>query len=677
MFTKILVANRGEIAVRIMGTCREMGVRTVAIYSEADQNAMHVQQADEAYAIGAAPAAQSYLRIDKIIEVARKCSAEAIHPGYGFLSENPAFVTACEQADIVFIGPPAAAMRLMGSKIAAKQLAVSAGAPVIPGYNGEQQDDETLTRAAERVGYPLLIKASAGGGGKGMREVQEASAFREQLAGARREAQAAFGDGTVFLERLIQQPRHVEIQILGDSHGNLIHVGERECSIQRRHQKIVEESPSVALTSELRAEMGAAAVRIAKAAGYVNAGTMEFILDKDRRFYFLEMNTRLQVEHPVTELVTGFDLVRHQLLIAAGEPLSIAQAQAQPRGHAIEVRLYAEDPEQGFLPSTGTITSFVKPRGPGIRVDSGIAAGDEITQYYDPLIAKLIVYGEDRPAAIARLRDALEHCAVFGVKTNTPLLHSIAIHPAFREGLTHTGFLDEHRLIGADAGQQPAIPRDVLLAAAFYDIFNNTSRHHARNGHGTSSQQTDRNPWQALGPWRMIGEARQVRYAFQNNEYRVAISAAAGNDDVWSVQVEDETVEPVSCAFSNDGLVILGRGASHTQAYVQGSGDETQVALRGRIYRLARRHALTVEAATRGKINPGETQKTLTAPMAGTIVKVNVRDGDSVEQRQVLVILSAMKMEHTIAAPYEGKVRHVFYQEGAVVRGGATVVEME
>jgi 3-methylcrotonyl-CoA carboxylase alpha subunit len=673
MFTKILIANRGEIAVRVMATCREMGIRTVAVYSEADRYAMHVRQADEAYCIGPAPATESYLRIDKIIEVTRACGAEAIHPGYGFLSENPAFVAACEQAGIVFIGPSAAAMRLMGSKIAAKQLAISVDAPVIPGYNGEQQDDETLARAAERVGYPLLIKASAGGGGKGMREVYEAADFREQVAGARREALAAFGDGTVFLERLLQQPRHVEIQILGDTHGSLIHLGERECSIQRRHQKIVEESPSVALTPALRAEMGAAAVRIASAAGYVNAGTMEFMLDQDRRFYFLEMNTRLQVEHPVTELVTGFDLVRHQLLIAAGEPLGIAQEQIQPRGHAIEVRLYAEDPEQDFLPSTGTISGFVQPRGPGIRVDSGIETGDEISQYYDPMIAKLIVYGESRPAAIARLRDALEQCAIFGVKTNTPLLHRIATHPAFQAGLTHTSFLIEHHLTDIPATTQQVIPRDALIAAALYDMIGAMDAHQANNSQ--ASRQVSQNPWLALGPWRMIGGARQICYSWQDHEYRVAIRV--DNKDMWDVQTEDEAPEVVSCTFGNDGLVLLRDGAAQTQAYVQRTEEETHVALRGRIYRLARRHALTIEATSRGKANPGALQKTLTAPMAGTIVKVNVHDGDKVEQRQALVILSAMKMEHTIAAPYGGTVRHVFYQEGAVVPGGAAVVEME
>src|SRR5437588_3131202 len=484
MFKKVLIANRGEIAIRIMATCREMDIQTVAVYSEADRHARHVREADEAYYIGPAPAPQSYLRIPTIIEVARRTVAEAIHPGYGFLSENAAFVEACEQAGTVFIGPPAPAMRLMGSMIAAKQLAQSVGAPTIPGYNGENQDDAVLFEEAQRIGFPLLIKASAGGGGKGMREVHASSDFLEQLAGARREAQNAFGDGTVFLERLIQQPRHVEIQVLGDQFGNLIHLGERECSIQRRHQKIVEESPSTALTPDLRAAMGEAAVRIAKAAAYVNAGTLEFMLDTDRRFYFLEMNTRLQVEHPVTELVTGIDLVRHQLRIASGEPLGLVQEQISPRGHAIEVRLYAEDPQQNFLPSTGTVTTFLKPAGPGIRVDSGIASGDEITQFYDPMIAKLIVYGEDRATAVARMQRALEESVVFGVKTNTPLLHSIVTHPAFQEGRTHTAFLVEYGLTGQSMQQGNAsLPDEVLIAAALYDSASRGERKGREHGH--------------------------------------------------------------------------------------------------------------------------------------------------------------------------------------------------
>jgi len=675
MFHTVLIANRGEIAVRIMATCRQMGIRTVAVYSEADSNAMHVREADEAYCIGPAPASQSYLRIDAIIAVAQQSKAEAIHPGYGFLSENTAFVEACEQAGIVFIGPPAKAMRLMGSKIAAKNLAQSVHAPIIPGYNGESQDDALLRQEAEHVGFPLLIKASAGGGGKGMREVHHPADFMEQLAGARREAVASFGDGTVFLERLIQQPRHVEIQVLGDTFGNLIHLGERECSIQRRHQKIVEESPSVALTPALRAEMGAAAVRIAKAAGYVNAGTMEFILDNDRHFYFLEMNTRLQVEHPVTELVTGLDLVRHQLLIAAGEPLQLSQEQISPRGHAIEMRLYAEDPAHNFLPSTGVVTRYIKPQGPGIRIDSGIESGSEITQFYDPMIAKMIVYGENRTSAIERMRDTLEQTAVFGVKTNAPLLYSIVTHPAFQEGETHTSFLVEHAITGETTQSHENVPEEALIAAALYDSVGAGTARQLDNGY-TANSSRSLSPWATLGPWRMIGEAQRTTYNYGGKEHSVAIRPSQDTLGEWSVQVDKQPAKSITCFFGNDDLLLLRHGTLQTRTYVQHVEDQTQVHLYGHVYRLERKQPPNVDTAAQG-INPVNAQKKLTAPMAGTIVKVQVSDGETVAQRQVLVILSAMKMEHTIAAPYDGKVRHVYFAEGAVVKGGATIVEME
>jgi 3-methylcrotonyl-CoA carboxylase alpha subunit len=681
MFKKVLIANRGEIAIRIIATCREMGIQTVAVYSDADRNAGHVREADEAFHIGPSPAAQSYLRVDAIIDVARQSGAEAIHPGYGFLSENAGFVEACEKAGIIFIGPPAAAMRLMGSKIEAKQLARSVGAPTIPGYNGESQEEEVLRSEAQRIGYPLLIKASAGGGGKGMREVLAPADFKEQLAGARREALASFGDATVFLERLIQQPRHVEIQVLGDAFGNLIHLGERECSIQRRHQKIVEESPSVALTPALRAEMGAAAVRIASAARYVNAGTLEFLLDSDRQFYFLEMNTRLQVEHPVTELVTGIDLVRHQLQIAAGQSLGLTQEQISHRGHAIEVRLYAENPEQNFLPSTGTVTRFVKPAGPGIRIDSGIESGDEITQYYDPMIAKLIVYGEDRSTAIERLQAALKQEAVFGVKTNASLLLAIATHPAFQDGFTFTSFLEEYGLIGGMPSEQEKTrleqgtsPNEALhsalLAAALFDMARPGEDPALRNGQSPS------NPWYTLGPWRMIGESRSVSYTYQGEKHQVAISPSQETPGAWNTQVDSQPAETITCAFGNDDLVLLRLGTKQLRAYIQQSGGETQVMFDGRLYHFERRQPPDVDASAHGG-SIVHAKKVLTAPMAGTIVKVQVRNGEAVQHRQVLVILSAMKMEHTIIAPYEGKVRKVHYHEGAVVKGGDILVEME
>lgn len=681
MFKKVLIANRGEIAVRIIATCREMGIQTVAVYSDVDRNALHVLEADEAYSIGTAPATQSYLRMATIIDIARQSGAEAIHPGYGFLSENADFVEACENAGIIFIGPPAPAMRLMGSKIAAKQLAQSVGAPTIPGYDGESQEEAVLIDEAQRIGFPLLIKASAGGGGKGMRIVRAIDDFKDQLAGAQREALASFGDATVFLERLIQQPRHVEIQVLADTFGNLVHLGERECSIQRRHQKIVEESPSVALTPALRAEMGEAAVRIARAAGYVNAGTLEFLLDTDKQFYFLEMNTRLQVEHPVTELVTGMDLVRHQLQIAAGQPLGLTQERISPRGHAIEVRLYAEDPEHNFLPSTGTVTRFVKPAGPGIRIDSGIESGDEITQYYDPMIAKLIVYGEDRGTAIERLQAALKQTAVFGVKTNAELLLTIVTHPAFQEGFTFTSFLEDYKLIGVAPLTHEKIKRDqeiseketlqsALLAAAVFDIAGAGDDLSGRNG------QAPTNPWHILGPWRMIGEARSVSYSYQEEKHRVAISPSQDETGAWNVQVDAQPVEKITCVFGSNDLVLLRRGAKQLRVYVRQSEGNTHVIFDGHHYRFERRQPPDVDSAAHSR-SVAHLQKALTAPMAGTIVKVQVRDGETVEHRQVLVILSAMKMEHTIIAPYEGKVRKVLYQEGEVVKGGAIIVEME
>ncbi len=688
MFQKIVIANRGEIAVRIMATCREMGIRTVAVYSEADRNARHVRVADEAYAVGPAPAAQSYLRSEAILDVARRGGAEAIHPGYGFLSENAAFAEACEQAGIVFIGPSPAAMRLMGSKIAAKQLAQSVGAPVVPGYMGDNQEEIFLQREAQRVGFPLLIKASAGGGGKGMREVHDEKLFLEALAGAKREALASFGDDAIFLERLIARPRHLEIQVLGDRHGNVIHLGERECSIQRRHQKIVEESPSIALTPERRAEMSSAAVRIAKAARYSNAGTIEFIVDEDRQFYFLEMNTRLQVEHPVTESVTGLDLVRRQILIAAGEPLGIEQHQVSFRGHAIEVRLYAEDPQQSYLPSTGVIQRFVEPQGPGIRVDSGVGSGDEISQFYDPMIAKLIISAEDRPAAIARLHSALEQTAVFGVTTNIPLLHDIATHPAFQEGLIHTGFLQQHGFMGAWTRREQPLPRAVLLAAALYDIAPEVEEC-GQNGltarHGVTFEVSPLyphgrmpiSPWTSGGPWRMVGEARTLTYRYREEEHRVALTPLTdAQESSWSVSVDGEVAETVTCATQQGCLVLLRRGAEQQRLYVQGETGATLVMLAGQSYRLERRRPPDVASTAHGG-HSAQKRQALLAPMAGTIVKVCTQEGEEVQTQQTLAILTSMKMEHAITAPHDGKVKRILAKEGEVVKGGAVIVEME
>src|SRR5512142_2828706 len=444
MFKKVLVANRGEIAVRILRACRELGMASVAVYSEADRNALHVRYADEAYLLGPAPSRDSYLRGDKIIDIARKCGAGAIHPGYGFLAEREAFAGACIDAGITFIGPKPSAIAAMGDKMAARETVQAAGVPVVPGTEGTGAlSDEELLRLAPDIGFPLLIKASAGGGGKGMREVMSLAEMPGLLTSARREAEAAFGDGNVYLEKLVEGARHIEIQILADGHGNVIYLGERDCSLQRRHQKLIEEAPSPFMDEQLRRKMGEVAVKAAKAVEYLNAGTIEFLVDKDRHFYFLEMNTRLQVEHPVTEVVTGIDIVAEQIRIARGRQLSYKQEDVEIRGHAIECRINAEDPYNDFIPSTGRITHALMPTGPGVRVDSGVYPGFEITPFYDPMIAKLIVWGETRAQAILRMRRALEEYRIIGVRTNIPFHQTMMDSHRFMGGQYDTRFVEE------------------------------------------------------------------------------------------------------------------------------------------------------------------------------------------------------------------------------------------
>ncbi len=465
-FNTILIANRGEIAVRIIRACHEMGIAAVAVYSEADAGALHVRQADAAFPIGPAAAAHSYLSAERILAAARQSGAEAIHPGYGFLSERAHFARACAAAEVVFIGPPPQAIELMGSKIAAKRLAEQAGVPTAPGYMGDDQAIERLRAEAYRVGFPLLIKASAGGGGKGMRVVRSLAELEPALDGARREARAAFGDDAVFLERLIERPRHVEIQVLADAHGHCVHLFERECSIQRRHQKIVEESPSLALSPGLRAEMGAAAVRLAQAAGYRNAGTLEFMLDAHGRYYFLEMNTRLQVEHPVTELVTGIDLVHLQIRVAEGHPLPFKQEDLRLRGAALECRVYAEDPIR-FLPSPGKLARLRVPSGPSVRNDSGVYEGAEISMFYDPMISKLAVWADTRAEAIARMSRALSEYQVTGIKTNLPFHRRVMQEPDFITGHYDTGYIDSHKatLLAPYAADPEAVTAAIQAAA--------------------------------------------------------------------------------------------------------------------------------------------------------------------------------------------------------------------
>jgi acetyl-CoA carboxylase biotin carboxylase subunit len=501
MFNKILVANRGEIAVRILRACRELGIPSVAVYSEADRSALHVRYADEAYLLGPAPSRESYLRADKIIDIARKCGADAIHPGYGFLAERESFAAACAEAGITFIGPKPSAIAAMGDKMTARNTVTAAGVPVVPGTEGTgaMRDDELLAEAP-KIGFPLLIKASAGGGGKGMREVTSLAEMPGLLASARREAESAFGDGNVYLEKLVEGARHIEIQILADQHGNAIYLGERDCSIQRRHQKLIEEAPSPAVDKELRKTMGTLAVKAAQSVEYVNAGTIEFLVDKDKNFYFLEMNTRLQVEHPVTELVTGMDIVAEQIRIARGRQLSYKQEDVVLRGHAIECRINAEDPYNGFMPSTGRITHSLLPTGPGVRVDTGVYPGFEITPYYDPMIAKLVVWGETRGQAILRMRRALEEYRIVGVRTNIPFHQTMMDSHRFMGGQYDTRFVEE-RFAMPEPGDEPETHHPEIAA-----VFATLVAHHEteRAAQFVMRNERDTSNWKWVGRWERI-----------------------------------------------------------------------------------------------------------------------------------------------------------------------------
>ena len=493
LFRKVLIANRGEIAVRVARTCRVMGIPTVAVFSEADRDAVHTRVCDEAVPIGPAEAAASYLNVEPLVEAARRTGADAVHPGYGFLSQNGDFADAVAAAGLVFIGPPGGVHRRMGDKKAARRLMAAAGVPVVPGYDGDDQGDETLLAVAHRIGWPVMLKPSRGGGGKGMRVVRAESDFATALAASRREARSAFGDDVMVIERFLARPRHVEVQVLADGHGQVLHLGERECSIQRRHQKVVEETPSLALGEEGRAALHAAGVAAAKAAFYVNAGTVEFLLDESGAFYFLEMNTRLQVEHAVTECVTGLDLVRLQIEVAAGRPLTRSQDQVRARGHALECRLYAEDPDRDDLPSPGRILAWSMAEGPGVRVDAGVAVGSEVPVHYDPLLAKVVTWGGDRAECVERMADALAHTVALGVTTNLARLRAVIAHPAFLGGALHTGFIDEH--LGATLGAAPP-PTEALAAVA--------AVLHAQKANPTAAgRPAALDPWAGLGSWRL------------------------------------------------------------------------------------------------------------------------------------------------------------------------------
>jgi 3-methylcrotonyl-CoA carboxylase alpha subunit len=665
MFERILIANRGEIAVRIIRACQELGVRAIAVFSDVDRDALHARLADEAYWIGPAPARESYLNIEAILRVARAHGAQAIHPGYGFLSENADFADACAEVDVVFIGPPAEAIRTMGSKTAAKRAVAQRGVPTAPGYAGGSNDLRVFEREAERIGFPLMIKAAAGGGGKGMRAVTDPASFSEALSAAQREALAAFGDDAVFLEKLIVRPRHVEFQILADRYGHTIHLGERECSIQRRHQKVIEEAPSIALTPELRAAMGEAAVSAAQAVGYVNAGTCEFLLENSGAYYFLEMNTRLQVEHPVTESVTGVDLVRHQLAIAAGERLTLRQNDVAPRGHAIEARLYAEDPAHGYLPSTGRVLVFEPPQGPGVRVDAGVAAGDEVTMHYDPMLAKLIVSGADRAAAIQRLQGALASFAALGVATNIPLLRAIAADADFQAGATDTSYLERHEFHLAAPAQTPS---GVLAAAALWEALA-----------GAPAQSTGPyNPW-TRGESASTGAERRLRYRVGERDVTVAARAAQLEGYLLWIDGAPYPAEGVAVrAFlaGTTGLTLDVAG-ERSRYFLARRGYEVLIFDQGTVYILAKPQPLDVETAAGRHGEMGGAAQALVAPMAGTLIKVNARAGDDFVERQTLAVLGAMKMEHAVVAPYAGRVTRVLHVAGDVVQGGETLIEIE
>jgi 3-methylcrotonyl-CoA carboxylase alpha subunit len=625
MIRRLLIANRGEIAIRVARGARELGISPVGVYSDADERALFRDAMDATLRIGPGPATESYLDGERIVAAARTLGADAIHPGYGFLSERAAFARLVVESGLIFVGPTPDAIAAMGSKIEAKRRVRAAGVPVVPGYDDDDQHDDRLRAAAAEIGPPLLIKASAGGGGRGMRVVADLATFDEALASARREAKAAFGDDTMLLERYVRRPRHVEFQILADAHGACVHLGERECSIQRRHQKVLEEAPSVALDPALRARMGTAAVEAARSVGYTNAGTVEFILDEERRFYFLEMNARLQVEHPVTELVYGVDLVHEQLRIAAGEALRFTQDALAPRGWAIEARLNAEDPAHDFLPQSGTIASFDVPRAPGVRLDAGFQAGDEVPVFYDSMLAKIIVWGADRPAAIARMDATLRATTVSGIATNLPLLRAIVGDEAYRAGDTTTAYLDERMArfrLGPPIADEPTKRR---VAAALL-------------AHGEG--------------WRLSRIGVPLAFAIGGSATR-----AEGSFDGSQWILSGDLTGPIDAdlrgaTFEENGgsVTVDGRTVRWTRPAPPSADTEH-----------------TAQAAAAGDV---------TSPMPGKIVSVAVAAGATVESRALLVVLEAMKMEHRIEAPAGGTVREIRVKPGDLVKSGEILVTL-
>jgi 3-methylcrotonyl-CoA carboxylase alpha subunit len=668
MFRKILIANRSEIACRIMRTAKRLGVSTVAVYSEADANALHVEMADEAILLGPAPAAQSYLAIDKVIAAAVATGAEAIHPGYGFLSENARFADACGKVGVIFIGPPAAAIHAMGSKSESKLLMEKARVPLVPGYHGAEQADTHLIAEAMRAGFPVLIKASAGGGGKGMRIVRTEQELLPAIEGARREAKSAFGDERLLIEKYLARPRHVEVQIFADRHGNAVYIHDRDCSIQRRHQKVIEEAPAPGLSDETRKRMGEAAVAAAKAVGYVGAGTVEFLYD-DGRFYFIEMNTRLQVEHPVTEMIAGIDLVEWQLRVASGEKLPEGQAELSRYGHAMEVRLYAEDPARGFLPATGRIAHLVWPSAANnLRIDSGVRAGDAISTYYDPMIAKVIAWGEDRTAAAQRLRRALMETEIAGLATNAGFLIEVLGHPAFLNEEIDTGFIERHRadlLPGVDSGGEGTSDRALALAAAFLVLSNGQRVAEAARHSGDPYS-----PWATTNGWRVNGEGGSS-ILLRDGAGRQRDARLTFSGERWSIAIDDGAPLRLTAPRIDNGALVAGTDHGRLRVTIVADGNQVTVIERGRSTRVARIDVLVeAEAAS---VGPGH----LSSPMPGTVVRVMVEAGATVTRGQALMVVEAMKMEHTISAHTDGVVKQVRFSAGDSVAEGVELIAFE
>ncbi|CAG9175874.1 acetyl/propionyl/methylcrotonyl-CoA carboxylase subunit alpha [Cupriavidus respiraculi] len=674
MFNKILIANRGEIACRVAATCRRLGIRTVAVYSDADADARHVAFCDEAVHIGGAAARDSYLRADHLIEMARETGAQAIHPGYGFLSENEGFAEGCAAAGLVFIGPPASAIRAMGSKSAAKQLMEKAAVPLVPGYHGEDQDPALLRREADRIGYPVLLKASAGGGGKGMRVVEASEGFEAALTSVKREAQASFGDDKVLVEKYLTRPRHIEIQVFADTHGNCVYLFERDCSVQRRHQKVLEEAPAPGMSEERRRAMGEAAVAAARAVGYVGAGTVEFIANQDGSFYFMEMNTRLQVEHPVTEMITGQDLVEWQLRVAAGEALPLAQEQLRIDGHALEARIYAENPDNNFLPSTGKLRYLRTPpavqfmrggagetggHGPaGVRIDSGVREGDTISPYYDPMIAKLIVWGRDRDEALSRMRQALAAYHVVGLSTNIAFLQRLVSSQAFRTADLDTGLIERNHDALFPAPAPVGIEVIALAVAAVLDSERRERRIDAADRHS---------PWTHAGPWRLNGGARRVlRFGIAGQTLEATLQA----EERGSTLSFADQAAPFSSHCVNDDIRIdLGTRRVHGQVHAE--GETLHVFVGGRHVALEWLDPLAHAGEAEGEGGK------LTAPMPGKVIAVMVEAGASVTRGTPLLVMEAMKMEHTISAPADGVVGEVLYGVGEQVGEGEQLLGFE